>query len=115
FEHNLEADNYRQVVAAYEVFRHRDPQFHLDETVLNEWGYALMKKRKSTQAIELLKLGVYLHPSSANTYDSLAVAYEKHGDIALAIANYRKALRMEPDNAGLDAPQRLKVLASGRR
>jgi CubicO group peptidase (beta-lactamase class C family) len=111
FKRNLETNDYRQVIPAYLAFHHRDPQFHLDEERVNDWGYGLIEERKFRQAIELLKLNVYLHPGSANTYDSLALAYEKHGDIALAIANYRKALEIEPNNRMLDAHDRLKVLA----
>lgn len=50
------------------------------------------------EAVEVFKLNVALYPTSANTYDSLAEAYELSGEKALAIANYRRSLELDPQN-----------------
>jgi len=47
-------------------------------------------------AIELFKLNVQEYPDSAEVYADLAEAYQKKGDITLAIENYRKALEKNP-------------------
>lgn len=68
------------------------------EFVLNNLGYQLMP-HKLEHAIAIFKLNVEAFPESANVYDSLAEAYMNHGDRELAIANYRKSLELNPDNA----------------
>lgn len=50
------------------------------------------------QSIEVFKLTVALYPTSANTYDSLAEAYETTGDKRRAIANYARSLELDPKN-----------------
>jgi cytochrome c-type biogenesis protein CcmH/NrfG len=40
-----------------------------------------------------------MFPQSANVYDSLAEAYMAHNDKELSIANYKKSLELNPNNA----------------
>jgi len=70
----------------------------LDEAAVNRIGYQLLNAKKSLEAIAVLKLNVAHHPGSANVYDSLAEAYMINGDRELAIAYYRKALEMIPQD-----------------
>ena len=49
-------------------------------------------------AIEILKLNVKEYPDSFNVYDSLGEAYMLNGDNKLAIKNYKKSLKINPDN-----------------
>ena len=51
------------------------------------------------EAIALLKLNVELYPQSWNTYDCLAEAYMNAGEKELAIANYKKSIELNPQNA----------------
>ena len=47
-------------------------------------------------------------PRSANAFDSLAEAYGKAGDTAMAIKNYEISLKLDPGNAsGREALARL--------
>lgn len=104
----MKASGFREVLAGYRAFKHRDPDFFLDEGPLNEWAYALLEKRKFREAIELLRLGVHLRPKSFNTHDSLAEAYERDGQTELAAASYQASLKLNPGN--LNAVSRLKAL-----
>ena len=69
------------------------------ENDLNAWGYRLLARQQSRQAVAVLGLAVQLYPDSANGHDSLAEAYEADGAAAPAIAHYRRALELDPGNA----------------
>jgi Tfp pilus assembly protein PilF len=56
----------------------------------------------------MFKLAVSFYPKSANTYDSLAEAYEINGDRELAIKNYKRSLELNPKNT--NAVDHLKTL-----
>jgi CubicO group peptidase (beta-lactamase class C family) len=70
----------------------------LREADINSLGYRLMGRGQQKQALEIFKLNVHLFPDSANTYDSLADAYDGLGDRELAIQNYRQSLKLNPQN-----------------
>lgn len=113
FVQAIEKAGYDQALAVYQDLKARDADFYLREEVLNEWAYAKMKTGKPQSVVELFKLGVYLYPKSANTYDSLAEAYEAAGMNELAKSNYQKSLEFNPQNQ--NAIQRLQVLANGAK
>ena len=46
-----------------------------------------------------MKLNVEFYPNAWNVYDSLAEAYMTNGEKDLAIANYKKSLELNPQNA----------------
>jgi CubicO group peptidase (beta-lactamase class C family) len=89
----------------------KGPQFRPAELDLNAWGYLLLQQEQRREAIEVFKLAVSLYPGSANTYDSLAEAYEINGDRELAIKNYKRSLELNPKNA--NAVEHLKGLGQG--
>jgi CubicO group peptidase (beta-lactamase class C family) len=96
---------------AAEVIREekaKDSAFRLPEGDVNAWGYRLVEDGHIRDAIEIFKLNAEMYPSSGNTYDSLAAAYESAGDKTLAIQNYRRSLDLDPKNA--HAVERLKAL-----
>ncbi|MFZ6870732.1 serine hydrolase [Undibacterium sp. Di27W] len=113
FVQAIEKAGYDQALAVYQDLKDKDADFFLREEVLNEWAYAKMKTGKPQSVLELFKLGVHLYPKSANTYDSLAEAYEAAGMIELAKSNYQKSLELNPQNQ--NAIQRLQVLADGAK
>lgn len=78
--------------------KRENPQFEPPENELNNWGGQLMSEGDLKEAVEVFKLNVALYPASANTYDSLAEAYELSGEKTLAIANYRRSLELDPQN-----------------
>jgi dienelactone hydrolase len=95
---------------AYEAMRAQDAAFALKEKELNEWGYGLLRAGEPAQAIEIFKLATVLYPSSANTFDSLAEAYEQGGDKPNAILHYRRSLQLDPKND--NARQHLELLGA---
>jgi tetratricopeptide (TPR) repeat protein len=68
------------------------------EPQLNRLGYALLNHGQTDFAIALFRLNAEQFPTSSNVWDSLGEAYMKAGRKELAIANYRKALQLNPHN-----------------
>ncbi len=84
-------DEYRRLCG-----ENRYNDYYMSEGVLTNIGYDFLKAGKTNEAIEIFTLNCEEYPFSANVYDSLAEAYLKRGDKALAIATFRKALAMDP-------------------
>jgi peptidylprolyl isomerase len=80
-----------------------DPDLYKGESVINGFGYQLLRRKQVNEAIEVLKLNVEAYPKSANVYDSLGEAYVMAGNKEKAIENYTKALSLDPtsENAKL--------------
>jgi len=74
-------------------------EYDFGEDQLNRLGYQLLQQKKVTGAIEIFKLNVEMYPQSSNVYDSLGEAYMVNGDKELSIANYKKSLELDPNNA----------------
>ncbi len=83
--------------AANEDRRSLVKYWHSEED-LNEWGYSLLQQQEDQKALKVFKLNVFLHPASANAYDSLGEVYLKIKNNALAIQNYQKSLELNPKN-----------------
>jgi tetratricopeptide (TPR) repeat protein len=83
----------------------------VSEDEINTLGYLLLHDEQISDAIEIFKLNVNEHPTSANTFDSLGEAYMLNGDTELAIANYRRSLELNPENQ--NAREQLKKLDEG--
>lgn len=70
-----------------------------DEDQLNCLGYnELLQQKKVKEAIVILKLNAEEYPDSWNVYDSLAEAYKVNGDNDLAVLNYEKSIKLNPNN-----------------
>ena len=105
----LKRANDYALIASNDVKKQYGKYMHSEDD-LNEWGYSLLNKGNGQQAIEIFKLNTFLHPESANVFDSLADAYERSGDKTPAIQYYRKCLEINPNK--MHAQKRLKVLTS---
>lgn len=68
----------------------------ISEGNLNWQGYDMLNNGNTKLALTIFKVNMLLHPASANVYDSYGEALAKNGDIDLAIANYKKALSIDP-------------------
>jgi uncharacterized membrane protein len=77
--------------------------YNFDEGELNTLGYQLIRKKKFEEAIRILQLNVEAYPRSSNAYDSLGEAYMDDGNEAPAIADYRKAIQLNPNNGNAAA------------
>jgi hypothetical protein len=74
----------------------KDAEPFLTDGDLNTYGYQLLGEKKYAEAIDALKLNTVKHPENPNTWDSLGEAYALSGDKKNAIANFKKALSMNP-------------------
>ena len=93
------------MAAIYHTLKATEPEkYDFAESELNQLGYALMlEARRTRDAIEVFKLNVEACPKSSNVYDSLADAYMRDGQNALAIRFYEKALDLDPKNSNAAA------------
>ncbi len=72
--------------------------YNFDQGELNILGYQLLRKKQFSDAIRIFQLNVEAYPQASNVYDSLAEAYAADGKTSLAIANYQKAVQLNPKN-----------------
>ncbi|MBO9658629.1 MAG: tetratricopeptide repeat protein, partial [Chitinophagaceae bacterium] len=87
---------------ALENYRHnREKEIiqQIPEVSMNGIGYKLLRLNKIDDAILVFEQNTKDYPSSANTWDSLAEAYDKKGNKELAIKNYQKSLELDPGNS----------------
>jgi cyclase len=83
--------------------------YYFLEREFNQLGYNLLNEGKPAAAIEVFKITVGLYPGSWNAYDSLGEAYAIGGNKELAIENYEKSLKLNPDSrSGGDALRQLR-------
>jgi CubicO group peptidase (beta-lactamase class C family) len=87
------------LLAQYRELRAKQAaSYDFSEGQLNRVGYELLRSGKLKDAIEIFKLNVEVYPKSFNAYDSLGEAYVTNGETAIAAANYRKSLELNPHN-----------------
>ena len=99
---NIDALTAEEIIAKYKDFKtNQANDFNFEEEGdLNQIGYYLMGKKRVDDAIKLFQLNLSLFPQSGNLYDSLAEGYLNKGNKPLALANYKKALALDPTNTG---------------
>lgn len=95
----LDTGKYADALAAFQAALKQQPgEETLSENYLN--GYGLNSLEDSQDfAIKILQINTGLYPDSANTWDSLAYAYQQTGDKVKAIEHYRNALKRDPEFA----------------
>jgi hypothetical protein len=85
----------------------RDPQAAVfDETWLNAVGYELMQTPQRAVGLDVFRLNIEAHPSSANAADSLSEALEEAGQRAPALEWAEKALKLLPADRRVPDAQR---------
>ncbi len=72
------------------------PGLYVDESQLNRVGYKFLKDGKLREAVAVLRLNARLYPASSNVHDSLGEALAASGRKKAAIAEYRRALKLDP-------------------
>jgi 3-oxoadipate enol-lactonase len=104
--------NTQGVNAAVQYFHKKrgiDPDIiFFDEREVNLLAYSYLQKGEMNGAIELFKLNTIAYPKSYNVFDSLGEAYMNFGNNELAIENYEKSLKLNPQNT--NAVEQLKKL-----
>lgn len=105
----LRKRGYERAIDVFNELKKKTPTFQPTETDLNDWAYRMLNGGgEPKEALEIFKLNVFLYPTSANVYDSVAEAYEVNGQRGLAIKNYQRSLELDPKNT--NAVQKLKKL-----
>ena len=105
----LRERGYEHAIEVFNELKRKNPAFNPLERDLNDWAYRMLNgDGKPKEALEIFKLNVYLYPTSANVYDSVAEAYAANGQRDLAIQNYKRSLELDPQNK--NAIQSLKEL-----
>ena len=83
--------------------------YDFNEGTLNQFGYQLLTKGETKDAIQVFQMNVQEYPKSWNCYDSLGEGYMKAGQKDLAIQNYTKSIELNADNKnGMEMLKRLK-------
>ncbi len=62
----------------------------------NQYGYFLLKRKKYDKAIKMFRKQVQLAPDKANPHDSFGDGLRAAGRLQEALAEYQKALQMDP-------------------
>ncbi|NQZ23190.1 MAG: class A beta-lactamase-related serine hydrolase [Colwellia sp.] len=92
----LDTGSYADALIAYRAVRKADSnEESFSEGFLNRQGLNIMTDN-SDYAIKLLTINTDLYSESANTWDSLALAYQQAGNQQKAIEHYRNALKRDP-------------------
>lgn len=114
-EHAFTERGYQHADATVRSVLQSHPELHLSEDYINTWGYQLLKQGRPKDAVAILEYNTIHHPGSANAFDSLGEACRAAGDVPQSIANYRRALELNPSNT--HAQQQLREMGdvpSGR-
>ncbi len=94
------AGNTSGCIALFEGALEKPAYKNLDlEGIANSVGYHMMNSKKTEDAILLFEANVAAFPKSWNVYDSLGEAYMAAGNKEKSIANYKKSLEINPNNA----------------
>jgi CubicO group peptidase (beta-lactamase class C family) len=92
----LDIGNYADALIAYRAVIEADSSEELfSENHLNRQGLNMLAEN-SEYAVKLLTINTDLYPDSANTWDSLALAYQRAGNKQKAIEHYRNAIKRDP-------------------
>lgn len=81
-----------------ELVKPKSKSVYLGEFEVNQVGYLFLTKNAHEEAIQVFEFNVSQHPRSANAHDSLAEAYLKSGNKAMAIKHYEQSLKLNPKN-----------------
>jgi tetratricopeptide (TPR) repeat protein len=68
---------------------------------LNTYSYILLTTNRQNEAIEILKLNTLLFPKDAKAFEFLANSYYSINQPKKALKNYKKALKLAPDDQNL--------------
>ncbi len=74
--------------------------FYLNEGEMNYAGYQMLGSDRAKEAAFIFKLNVEAFPKSSNVYDSYGEALLVLGDKTLGIENYKKSIKLNPNNQG---------------
>jgi len=100
FLEQIGQQGFERIGSIYDRLRAQNPDLALDPLQAHDWGMGLLRERRPADALHVFRLGVRLYPERFDfLYDGLGQAYEAAGEREAAIANYRRALALEPAQA----------------
>ncbi|CAL2110677.1 TPR_REGION domain-containing protein [Tenacibaculum sp. 190130A14a] len=95
----LAEDNYEKALEGYKRIKEKDSLNPvIRERALNRLGYKYLRNKEYEKAMNVFNINITLYPKSSNTYDSMGDAYLRKEDTVQAIAYYKKALAINPEN-----------------
>ncbi|BDD11077.1 hypothetical protein FUAX_35090 [Fulvitalea axinellae] len=100
--------SYRDIKDKAQLVRHFEGlsqrlswNFTPPEALVNRVGYMFLRnsnEKERLKALDFFILNTENYPNSANAFDSLGEAYEVIGDKKQALRDYKKSLKLNPDN-----------------
>jgi tetratricopeptide (TPR) repeat protein len=100
---SLEKDGRDKTIALYQQLRGKyygTGQYDFGETPLNLLAESLLGKESNADALAVMDLSFSMnHPDSVWSYHLFAMAHQANGQLDQAIADYRKALELHPDDS----------------
>lgn len=93
----LKEATFREVEAYYNQLTEKYG-YHVEipVMVLGNLGNDMLGKNKVNEALEVLKYNVNLYPNEARAHFYLGLAYEKKGELTLAVKHIKKAVEIDP-------------------
>jgi tetratricopeptide (TPR) repeat protein len=74
-------------------------QYAYNDVYFNDIGFQLLKAKKMDAAYKVFKLNESNYPESWNVYHGLGETYRLMGKKQLALAQYKKSLKLNPDSS----------------
>ena len=91
---------FETALAAYQAMQKENPASPaIQEERLNDIGYGWIEKDRLDMAIAIFRINTMLYPDAFNAFDSLGEAYMAAGKKELGIFNYKKSLKLNPENS----------------
>ena len=113
---SLEKDGLDKTIALYQQLRGKyygTGQYDFGETPLNLLAESLLDKESNADALAVMDLSFSMnHPDSVWSYHLFAMAHQANGQLDQAVADYRKALELHPDDSW--AKQQIDALSKPR-
>ncbi|WP_245574801.1 serine hydrolase domain-containing protein [Aequorivita capsosiphonis] len=82
----------------FELKNNQQDKYNFSEGQLIDLGYYYLSKNKNDFAIAVFEISVEAFPNSFNAFDSYAEALLKQGEKKKAIENYKKSIKLNPEN-----------------
>jgi len=75
-----------------------DPDYTIDPDSLENAGIRFVESERLSEGVGLYRLYSLLHPADPRAWNGLGEAFEQRADTANAVASFREALRLRPEN-----------------
>jgi len=112
FQAEVSRRGFEHVREVFAEVQKSHPELKIEAGDITRWGYERLSAGKAREAVSLMRLAIQLEASGSN-YMGLAESYERSGDKAHAVENYREARKRDPENIVVNtmAKERLAALA----